>query len=71
MAKKKNKKAKSAVLGDKVDTELVHEAFRDALKQRLDTFFTNCINDQQEAEKNFVTGLAILRGARDRALQLV
>ena len=54
MAKKKNKRAKAAALGDKADTELVHEAYRDALKQRLNTFFTNCINDKQEAGENMV-----------------
>ena len=46
MAKKKNKRAKAAALGDKADTELVQEAYGDALKQRLDTFFTSCINDK-------------------------
>ena len=71
MAKKKNKRAKAAAPGDKADTELVQEAYKVALKQRLDTFFTSCIIDKTEAENNFVAGLAILRGARDRALQLV
>ena len=56
---------------DNADTSVVQRAYEDSLKESLATYFLACGNDQQEAEKNFVTGLAILRGARDRALQLV
>jgi hypothetical protein len=61
----------AAALADKADTDPVLEAYKDALKQRLGAFFTEYILDPQKAEKDFVAGLAILRGARDRALQLV
>jgi len=47
------------------------EAYGDALKKRLDVFFDACIDNHQEAEARFVTGLRILRDARDRALELV
>jgi len=55
----------------KADVDLVEEAYGDALKKRLDVFFDACIDNHQEAEARFVTGLKILRDARDRALELV
>ena len=70
MAAKQAVTASPATAGN-ADSDLVQEAYGDALKKRLDVFFDASIDNHQEAEQRFVAGLKILRDARDRALQLV
>lgn len=70
--KKKSKKSVRAMAPTgNADADIVHEAYRDGLKQRIGMYFTTCDNNPNEAETNLVEGLKIIRTARDRALELV
>ncbi len=53
------------------DRKYVEEAYRDAVKRQVDTYFINCIDGVSEPDKRFLRGLAIIRDARQRALELV
>ena len=50
---------------------LVMAAYREALMQRVSTFFLNSIDDPAEAERDFRNGLPGLADARDRALAIL
>ena len=69
--KKKKKSTKAMALKDNADTVVVQRAYEDSLKESLLTYFLACCNDPKLAEERFLTGLSIIRTARDRALQLV
>ena len=76
MAGKKKKKKKAATEGTtatapmgKADTDLVQEAYEEVLKKRTGIFLDAV--HREEAETNFVSGLSMLRDARDRAIQLL
>jgi hypothetical protein len=69
----KTKSARRSALPDakKADAELVQEAYEDAVKKQVDGFFGYCIVNDRKAEQRFLTGLDVIRKARDRAMQLV
>ncbi len=74
--KKKTVKKKTAVAAAaksvaKPDAELVLDAYGEAVKKQVDTYFSNCINGTANAENLFLTGLRVLRTARDQAVALV
>ena len=53
------------------DADLVRQAYEDAVKSEVNTLIGNYINQDREADAKFLAGLAIIRKARDRALDLV
>jgi hypothetical protein len=53
------------------DQKYVNDAYGEAVKRQVDTYFINCIDGVSAPEKRFLRGLAIIRDARQRALQLV
>jgi purine-nucleoside phosphorylase len=53
------------------DADLVRQAYEDAVRTEVGTLIGNYINQDCEADAKFLAGLAILRKARDRALELV
>jgi hypothetical protein len=53
------------------DADLVLEAYQEAVKKEVDTLITNYIDNDPDPDGKFLKGLAIIRTARDRAIQLV
>ena len=53
------------------DVTEVEEAYYSSLKKQVDNFFCNCVDGNANAETVFLEGLAVLRKARDRAIELV
>ena len=55
----------------KTDSELIQEAYGEALKNQFQTLFDNLIYGGDCPKERFTRGLAILRKVRDEALELV
>jgi hypothetical protein len=73
MAAKKTAKRPSLVrnVNSKTDADYVQDAYGDAVKNQVATYITNCLSGIAEPEKKFCSGLAIIRKARNQALELV
>ncbi len=53
---------------------LVQQAYENAVRSQVDTLFSNYVSQvisTGEADERFLTGLKIIRKARDRAVELV
>lgn len=55
----------------KADSELVRDAYAEAVKKLVDIYFTNCIDQDPDPDGKFLRGLGTIRKARDRAVELV
>ncbi len=64
-------RAAAAIADVTSDADLVRQAYEDAIKSEFDTLVSNYINQDSEADAKFLAGLAIIRKARDRAVELV
>jgi len=61
----------AAQLPGKTDESLVQEAYADAVKNQVQVFIANTIDQTPDSEKKFLAGLSIIRRVRNRALELV
>jgi hypothetical protein len=63
--------AAPAVAAVTSDADLVRLAYCEAVKSEVSTLISNYITRDDDPEGKFLAGLAIIRKARDRALELV
>ena len=53
------------------DEECVQKAYEEEIVQHVRDFVGLCISETPEAEDKFLSGLRIIRKARERAVELV
>jgi hypothetical protein len=68
------KAAAASVAAVTPEPDLVQQAYENAVRLQVDTLFSNYVSQvisTGEADERFLTGLRIIRKARDRAIELV